>query len=224
MMKNLLYILLFVPFAGFGQSDSIYINLLDYKESSTQQIDLMIDNLDNYHKKTRQGQLLQMLGGVGALISMNMRSKVTSDLGATNGEFDDNYTDKIKTADNISIISGSFILLGGIMQYSAQKWFSRRLMKVKNKNIATRVEEINPTIPSDIINEKNEKLIVDINIEEKLSNLEKGKGYYIKTKTGEYNATLIGNARQMLQVKYKASGKKKVKIINYSDVVTITDL
>ena len=223
-MKNLLYTLLVLPLFGFSQVDSSYINLLNYKESSTQQIDLMIDNLDYYHKKTRKGQLLQMLGSAGALMSVNMRIKATNNLDVSSLSSNEDYENKIKTSDNISIISGSFILLGGIMQYSAQKWFSKKLMKVKNKNIATRVEDINPAIPSNIINDKNEKLIVDTNIMETLSHLENGKEYYIQTHTGEYNAKLIGNARQMLQIRYKENGKKTIKIIHYSEVVTITDL
>jgi hypothetical protein len=223
-MKNTLFALFVLPLFCYSQVDSSYINLLDYQESSTQQIDLMLGNLDNYHRKTREGQLLQMLGAAGTLMSVNMRLNATNNLDVSTPSSIEDYDNKIKTSDNISIISGSFILLGGIMQYSAQKWFSKRFMKVKNKNISTRVEDINPTIPSNIINKKNDKLILDTNLMERLSNLEKGKEYYIQTQTGEYNAKLIGNARQMLQVRYKENGKKTIKIIHYSDVVTVTDL
>jgi len=100
-MKNLLYILLFVPFLVFGQQVKIDTNTVSNIKI---QQDLLLSSLDSHYKQYKLGAVMQI---GGALLSSFVIASKTSD------------------DDILSIPSAVVSMIGGFIVIDSNKWFSK---------------------------------------------------------------------------------------------------
>jgi hypothetical protein len=101
-MKNLLYILLFVPLALFGQMNTKL--LIDSNKTSLIQNEI-ISNLDNHHRQFNNGMYLQGGGVLLTIVSSLIK--------------------KPKAKNTIYVTGLSLNLVGVINIIDSQKWFSK---------------------------------------------------------------------------------------------------
>jgi hypothetical protein len=114
-MKNLLYILLFVPLLGYCQLTPKF----QYDSSQTAQIqNEIINNLDNHHKQFKNGMYFQASGLLLSIAS--------------------NLVEDNKLKNSFAIAGTSLNLLGIFNILDSQKWFS------KNNYSSFYSDEFNP--------------------------------------------------------------------------------
>ena len=217
MKKSFIIILLVLPILVMAQ-DTLLLRTISNQNSLIKQQNLMLINMNNYHKDTRSGQTMAAIGFIGTLIGTYINTSLDySDI--------DDFESKQKLSKTVISLSGILTFIGTIKQINAQKWFSKSNVNIEEITANKKIKLLNSI--KNVSTETNEPNLPSLHllpniIDIELKSIQKGTECVIRTADKVYNAKVLGNAKEMLQIKFKENRKNRVVILKYKDIIGLS--
>jgi hypothetical protein len=198
--------------------DTLLLRTISNQNTLINQQNLMLKNMNYYHKDTRSGQTMAAIGFVGSLIGTFIYTSVDyTDIDA--------YASKQKVSKTVISISGILSIIGTLKLINAQKWFSKSYVNIEEIE-ANKKNKLLNTIKNVSIKTNEPKqaslLLIANAIDIELKSIPKGTKCVIRTSDRIYNAKVLGNAKEMLQIKFKENRKNRVVILKYNEIIGLS--